>query len=57
MQSFYEGGDLTRNMNIFNLILVQPLANGLVLFYKVLWQNMGLAIIAFSFFLRFILNP
>ena len=34
MQSFYEGGDLTRNMNIFNLILVQPLANGLVLFIK-----------------------
>lgn len=44
-------------MNIFNLILIQPLANGLILFYKVLGQNMGLAIIAFSLFLRLILNP
>ncbi len=45
------------NTNIFNLILVQPLANGLILFYKILWQNMGLAIITFSLFLRFVLNP
>jgi len=45
------------NTNIFNLILVQPLANGLILFYKILWQNMGLAIIVFSLFLRFVLNP
>ena len=44
-------------MNIFNLILIQPLANGLILFYKILGQNMGLAIIAFSLFLRLILNP
>jgi YidC/Oxa1 family membrane protein insertase len=44
-------------MNIFNVILVEPLANGLILFYKVLWQNMGIAIIAFSLFLRFVLNP
>lgn len=44
-------------MNIFNIILIQPLANGLILFYKVLGQNMGIAIIAFSLFLRFILNP
>jgi len=44
-------------MNIFNVILVEPLANGLILFYKVFWQNMGVAIIAFSLFLRFVLNP
>ena len=44
-------------MNIFNVILVQPLANGLIFFYKILWENMGLAIIVFSLFLRFVLNP
>lgn len=45
------------NMNIFTTILVQPLANGLIFFYKILWQNMGLAIIVFSLFLRVVLNP
>lgn len=44
-------------MNIFDLLLIQPLANGLILFYRILWSNMGLAIIGFSVFLRFILNP
>jgi YidC/Oxa1 family membrane protein insertase len=44
-------------MNIFTTILIQPLTNGLILFYKLLGQNMGLAIIVFSLFLRFILNP
>ncbi|KKQ85589.1 MAG: putative membrane protein [Candidatus Woesebacteria bacterium GW2011_GWB1_38_8] len=44
-------------MNIFVLVLTQPLTNGLILFYKVLAQNMGLAIIGFSLFLRFVLNP
>lgn len=44
-------------MNIFTTFLTQPLANGLILFYKVLGQNMGLAIIGFSLFLRFVLNP
>ncbi|OGM15815.1 hypothetical protein A2V56_00945 [Candidatus Woesebacteria bacterium RBG_19FT_COMBO_42_9] len=44
-------------MNIFTTLLTQPLANGLVLFYKVLGDNMGLAIIGFSLFLRVILNP
>jgi YidC/Oxa1 family membrane protein insertase len=44
-------------MNIFNIILLQPLASGLVVFYKLLGQNMGIAIIGFSIFLRFILNP
>lgn len=44
-------------MEIFNVILIQPLTNGLILFYKVLFSNMGVAIIAFSVFLRFILSP
>ena len=44
-------------MNIFDTILIQPLTNGLILFYKILGNNLGLAIIGFSVFLRFILNP
>lgn len=44
-------------MNIFTVVLLQPLASGLIIFYKVLGQNMGLAIIFFTLFLRFILNP
>ena len=44
-------------MNIFNIILIQPLTNGLILFYKLLGGNLGLAIIGFSLALRFILNP
>ncbi|MFZ5932811.1 MAG: YidC/Oxa1 family membrane protein insertase [Patescibacteria group bacterium] len=44
-------------MNIFNTILIEPLANGLILFYRLLGGNMGLAIIGFSFALRFLLNP
>lgn len=44
-------------MNIFNIILIQPLTNGLILFYKILGNNLGLAIIGFSVFLRFVLNP
>jgi len=44
-------------MNIFQLILIQPLANGLILFYRILGGNMGLAVIFFSLALRLILNP
>lgn len=44
-------------MNIFNLLLIQPLANGLVVFYDILFHNLGLSIIFFSLFLRLILNP
>ena len=44
-------------MNIFQIILIQPLTNGLVVFYNLLFHNMGLAIIAFSIFLRLVLNP
>ncbi|MEK7497803.1 MAG: YidC/Oxa1 family membrane protein insertase [Patescibacteria group bacterium] len=44
-------------MNIWQIALVQPLANGLIIFYKFLGQNMGVAIILFSVFLRFVLNP
>ncbi len=44
-------------MNIFTTILIQPLTNGLILFYKLLGGNLGLAIIGFSIFLRIILSP
>lgn len=44
-------------MNIFTTLLIQPLANGLILFYQVLGSNMGLAIIGFGLFLRIILSP
>lgn len=44
-------------MEIFTTILIQPLTNGLILFYKILGGNLGLAIIAFSIFLRLILSP
>jgi len=43
-------------MDFATIIITQPLANGLALFYK-LFGNMGLAIIIFSVFLRFILSP
>lgn len=42
---------------MFKVILTQPLANGLILFYRVLDENMGLAIIGFSLFLRIVLYP
>ncbi len=44
-------------MEIFNTLLVQPLANGLIVFYNLLGSNLGLAIIGFTIFLRVILNP
>ena len=44
-------------MNIFITILIQPLANGLILFYRLLGNNLGVAIIGFSLFLRAVLNP
>lgn len=44
-------------MNIFTTILIQPLANGLILFYRVLGNNMGLAIIGFTLTLVTLLRP
>ncbi len=44
-------------MNIFTVLLTQPLANGLILFYRVLGGNLGLAILVFSVFLIFLLRP
>jgi YidC/Oxa1 family membrane protein insertase len=44
-------------MNIFVLLLVQPLTNGLFLFYKFLGQNLGVAILVFSIALIFALRP
>lgn len=42
---------------MFTTILVEPLANGLILFYNLLGENLGLAIIAFTLALRLLLNP
>ncbi len=44
-------------MNIFTTLLIQPLANGLIIFYNLLFHNMGLAIIGYSLLLRIVLNP
>jgi len=44
-------------MNIFEIILIQPLASGLVLFYIIFGNNMGFAIIFFTVFLKIVLNP
>lgn len=44
-------------MNIFTVILVQPLTNGLILVYKLLGQNLGIAILVFSLILIFIMRP
>jgi YidC/Oxa1 family membrane protein insertase len=44
-------------MNIFTTLLIQPLANGLIVAYRLLGDNMGLAILGFGLFLRVVLNP
>ncbi len=44
-------------MNIFSIILTQPLANGLILFYNLFGHNLGLATILFSSFLFLITRP
>jgi YidC/Oxa1 family membrane protein insertase len=44
-------------MNIWTTLLIQPLANGIIAFYKLTGDNMGLAILGFSLFLRFLLSP
>ncbi len=44
-------------MDIFRILLIEPLANGLAVFYKLFGGNMGVAIIAFSLFLRLLLTP
>ena len=44
-------------MNIFTVILTQPLTNGLFFFYKFLGGNLGVAILAFSVVLIFALRP
>lgn len=45
------------NMDIFRTIFTEPLANGLLIFYRITGGNMGVAIITFSVFLRFVLAP
>jgi len=43
--------------NIFTIALVQPLTNGLILFYRVFGQNLGIAILVFSLVLIFLMRP
>lgn len=43
--------------DIFTLLLTAPLTNGLIVFYRILGGNLGLAIIGFSVFLRFVSQP
>lgn len=43
--------------NIFTILLVQPLTNGLILFYNILGGNLGFAILVFSVVLIFALRP
>lgn len=42
---------------LWHIFLYQPLVNGLILFYKILFNNLGLAIIALTAAIRFILIP
>lgn len=44
-------------MSFYETFFIAPLANGLVLFYKILGSNMGLAIIVFSLLLKAVLSP
>lgn len=44
-------------MNIWDLIFLQPLLNALLVFYHLLFNNLGLAIIALTIFIRIILTP
>jgi len=44
-------------MNIFTIILTQPLANGLILFYNFFGHNLGVATILFSAFLFLVTRP
>jgi YidC/Oxa1 family membrane protein insertase len=42
---------------IFKIILTQPLANGLILFYNIFGHNLGIATVLFSSFLFLITRP
>ncbi len=42
---------------MFTTLLVEPLTNGLILFYRIFGGNLGLAVIFFTIVLRLLLNP
>lgn len=44
-------------MNIFTILLTQPLANGLIVFYNFFGHNLGVATILFSSFLFLVTRP
>ncbi|GIW07073.1 MAG: hypothetical protein KatS3mg060_1878 [Dehalococcoidia bacterium] len=43
--------------DLWTLILLQPMLNGLLLLYGLLWNNFGLAIIAFTIIVRTLMLP
>ncbi|MFW5720696.1 MAG: YidC/Oxa1 family membrane protein insertase [Candidatus Dojkabacteria bacterium] len=42
---------------MFNFLIIQPLTNFILVFYQILCENFGLAIIFFTIFLRIVLLP
>lgn len=42
---------------MYETFLISPLANGLIVFYRILGNSMGLAIIVFSLLLKYVLSP
>lgn len=44
-------------LNIWNLVLYQPILNSLIFLYQILFQNLGLAIIALTIIMRAALSP
>ncbi|MBM2826689.1 MAG: YidC/Oxa1 family rane protein insertase [Dehalococcoidia bacterium] len=44
-------------VDIWNLLVIQPLLNGLILLYYVLFNNFGLTIIAFTISVRLVMLP
>lgn len=44
-------------MSIFNVIIYQPIYNLLIFLYSVLWNDLGLAIIALTIIIKFLLIP
>ena len=47
----------TRSSNMWNTLFYQPLVNALIFFYELLGQNLGLAIIGLTVFIRGALTP
>src|SRR3989304_8835439 len=57
MQSVFKRRTRPSEVNMWNTYFIQPLFNLLIVFYNLLWHNMGLAIIAITFLVRLALLP